>query len=368
MECPRKYQLGILEGWRQTTEKVNLEFGGYFAAAIEVYRKARLSGRTKEQGTIDALRFVIEASWLKASSRDEADGTRILTDAHPWGGRYESLWRCTGTEPYKNAKGNKAKCPYSHKGVWLPGIAPCECGSCGSKTETQRQWISDDKNKDRYTLVRLVAWYCDEQAENISEGVFPYSFPNGTPAVELSFKMPLPWQVHSGYKINPSDGVPVAQYHEQYLLCGHLDSIVSFGEEKFIDDNKTTTKALTANYFLQYSPNIQVDVYDLAGSMLYPSLAIKGVMIEGAQILQEGARFGIGIQYRTDALREELLQDIHYWLKQAERFAEDDYWPMNRASCYLCQFKQVCSKDPAMRQQYLEANFEKRHWNPLEER
>lgn len=364
MTCPRQYQYQILEGWRPQGAKVDLEFGGFFASACEIYKKGRINGKTKEQATLAALRYTIEATWVLRDETNPAHGGKIMG---PWGGRYEELWHCTGAEPYRNAKGNKAKCPWSHKGVWLPSPAPDICGECGSEIETQRQWISDNKTKDRYTLVRLVAWYCDEQPETKSDGPWPYQFPNGQPAVELSFQMPLPWKAPA-YGMRAGGMVIKPDLGEPYILCGHIDSIMTFGNENFPADNKTTKNALGQSYFAGFSPNIQMDVYDLAGSMLYPSLGLRGVMIEAAQVQQEGARFGVGVSYRTDKLREELLTDLRYWLTQAEKFASDDYWPMNRASCYLCPFKGVCNKDPDMRQGYLEGNFVRDPWNPLKPR
>lgn len=348
MTCARYYQYSIIEGWR-FPGNVDTDFGGFFASATETYKKVRLAGKSKQDATLAALRYTIEATY---------------TDAGPWGGRYEERWRCTGTTPYRNARGNKAKCPWSHKGVWLPSPAPGICGTCGSQTETQRQWVSDNPTKDRYTLVRLVTWYCDEQPENPEDGAFPYQFPNGQPAVELSFSFPLPFKE----TIRKGEGEWPAIEGEPYLLAGHMDSIMVFGGENFISDNKTTKNALNQNYFAQYAPNVQVDTYDLAGSVLFPDLNIKGVMIEGAQVLREGARFGVGVVYKNELQRNEFLEELGWWLKQAERYAEDDYWPMNRSACYLCPFKQICSKEEPKRQMFLEANFVKRHWNPLEER
>lgn len=352
MKCPRQYQYGILEGWRSPEAKVDLEFGGYFASATERYKKARLQGSGKTEATCVAVRYVIEATYSE--------------DTGPWGGRYETMWRCTGSVPYRNARGNKAKCPYSHKGAWFPAPGPDVCGHCGSSTEAERQWISNNRAKDRYSLVRLVMAYCDDQADSPETGPYPYAFPNGQPAVELSFQMPLPWSTPGGYS---TTGKVTTWGNEKYVLCGHLDSIMTYGEENFISDNKTTKNALGAVYFAQYSPNLQVDVYDLSGSVLYPDLALKGVMIEAAQTLAESPpRFAMGINYRSDALREELLGDLRYWLDQAERFASDNHWPMNRTACYMCPFKVVCSKEPEARQRYLEAVFVKAPWNPLKER
>lgn len=169
----------------------------------------------------------------------------------------------------------------------------------------------------------------------------------------MSFAFPLPWQTPFG---------------EPYIIAGHLDGIKTTVGEHFITDNKTTSKTLSANYWLQYSPNVQVDTYDFVGSIAYADLKIKGVIIEGAQITAEGAKFGIGIMRRTEKLREEYFKDLEYWLRMAEKFAEEDYWPRNRSACFLCDFKSICSKDPDKREMYLKADFVKKQWNPLEER
>lgn len=201
--------------------------------------------------------------------------------------------------------------------------------------------------------------YCDEQSEDISEGtqsagLKPFAFPDGTPAVELSFAIPTPWKV--------------LQTGEVYILSGHMDSISHLAMEYFITDNKSTKKPLDEKYWSQYSPNVQVDLYDLVGNLLYPQLNLRGVAIEGAQVLTGGARFAVKPMYRTEAQREEFWHEIEWWLKQAERYATENYWPMNRTACFLCPFKGICSKEPASRQMYLEGNFQKRHWNPLQER
>lgn len=339
MQCPRYYQYTIIEGWRATSNE-HLEFGGYFASSVETFKKALVAGDTKEAATLKALRYAIEATWIK--------------DKGPWSGHYADTWHCTGDEPYRNAKGNRAKCPYAKVGHFTEGVGPETCGVCGSPTVRTRRWVSDYSYKDRPTLVRLVAAYCDDAAGSPAEGPYPYAFPDGRPAVELSFQIPLPYKTPDG---------------EPYLLAGHLDSIMVFGSEHFIADNKTTTKYPDQKYFATYSPNVQVDTYDLAGTVLWPSLNIRGVLIEAAQVLKNGdLRFGIGPQHRSEAQREEFLFELEYWLKQAEQFANFDYWPMNRRSCWNCPFQSICSKPASKRGLFLKSNFIKQHWNPLEER
>jgi hypothetical protein len=338
MQCPRYYQYTIIDGWRGTNE--HFEFGGYFASAVERFKKLLLQGISKHDATISTLRWVIEATW------DRATG--------PWSGRYADTWRCKGSEPYRNAKGNRAKCPYARVGNFTEGIGPKSCGVCGSPTAQERRWLSDYQGKDRYNLVRLAAAYCDDAATSPRDGPFPYAFPNGQPAVELSVQIPLPYKTVHG---------------EPYLLTGHLDSIMVFGDEKFIADNKTTARSLDTKYFAAYSPNTQVDTYDLIGSVLWPDLHLSGVLIEGAQVLRSGEiRLAIGPQHRSEEQREEFLREIDYWLGQAEKFATDSYWPMNRRSCWQCDFKSICSKSPSKRELFLRSNFTVRKWNPLEER
>lgn len=360
MECPWKYKTVIIDGWRSAHSKIDTDFGGFFATCTETFHKARLAGRTKTEATVLALRKAIELTWIRGASTgglecgdcDPGDDTT----GHPWGGQYATVWRCTGTEPYKNKKGNRAKCPYSHAGKWYPEPAPGICGECGSAVQSERKWYGDSRIKDRPGLVRLVGWYCLDQPDELTggQGLVPYAFPDGTPAVELSFAFPLPFNT---------------PYGEPYIIAGHLDKIaVALGNQNFIADNKTTSKTLSQNYWLQYTPNVQVDTYDFVGSVHYADLNIRGVAIEGAQVTQEGAKFGLGLMYRTEAMREEYLRDLEYWIKQAERFAEEDYWPRNRASCFLCDLKGICGKDPGMRDRYLAADFVKKHWNPLEER
>lgn len=351
MFCPRSYQYGILQGWRGSA--VDLEFGIYFASATEVYAKQRLLGKSKFEATLSAVKRVVRDSWL--GEGDGADYGYGEGAGRPWGGEYSNQWHCLGETKFRNAKGNVAKCPYSFKGKWFPGDGPTTCGVCGSRTETQRRYIPFDKVKNRESLVRLVEWYCEEQPEELGgAGLSPYAFPDGTPAVELSFKLPLPYTTPD---------------RQPYILAGHLDAIKTFGPiETFISDNKTTKAFLGPLYWKQYSPNIQVDIYDLAGSLLFPDLGIKGVAIEAAQTLAGGAKFATQVFYRTEGQREETLQEIGWWLKQAERFAAENYWPMNKTNCKMCAFNGICSKDPAQRERYLKADFVQKKWNPLEER
>ena len=360
MFCPTFYKRTILEGWR-SKGAVDLEFGIMFASAVETFKKGRLEGLSKVDAQLASLKKVLEDSWLPGGNTGHCpcpDGCNGCEqpDGKPWGGSYEDLWHCTGTEPYKNSKGNKAKCPWSHKGKWFPAPAPSTCGECGSETETHRHWLPADKTKNRVSLVRAIIWYTEDQPDTMySGGLKPFAFPDGVPAVELSFKLPLDY---------------ANRYDEPYILAGHIDSILQNedGSELFIADNKTTKKFLGKAFQASFSPNIQMDVYDLAGSILFPTLPIRGVAIEAAQILHDGARFATYPLHRTEAQREETLTNLSRWFDTAEEYAESQNWPMSTANCWLCPLKGICSKDPSQRELYLRADFEQKFWNPLDER
>lgn len=338
MFCPRAYQYTQIEGWRGPS--TDLEFGGYIASALEFYQKARLKGASRDEAQLQTLDFALTQTWLG--------------DDRQWGGSYEAVWACEGTTKYRNAKGNVAKCPYSHKGKYFPAPAPDVCGECGSGVKTLRLYQPDNQIKNRLTLIRALVWYIEDQPEELTDGLYPFTFPDGTPAVELSGRLPTPWTTPAG---------------EPYILAFHLDYIGKFGEELFITDNKTTSHALNAAFWQGYSPSMQLDNYDLFGSLLFPDLPIRGVMLDAIQVSANSVRFGRHPFYKTESQREEQWKLIEWWIKQAERYAEEGFWPMNKRNCWQCMFKGVCSKPPEERAKWLAADFVKREpWNPLKER
>ena len=202
------------------------------------------------------------------------------------------------------------------------------------------------KAKSRENLVRAVIWYCDTIGRN--ESYRPYVFPNGEPAVELPFIIPLGFQ---------------NRYGEDYLLRGSLDGIVQSGEYLYTRERKTTGKTLSSYFFEQYSPDVQISTYDLVTSVLFPELPIIGTMVEACQVAVGFSRFINHPIRRTPALREEFLRDIRYVIGQAEEMAEEVYWPKNEGACGMyggCEFRRICSKNPSRREAVLKANFEKR--------
>lgn len=285
-ECPRKYQLSMLGGYRLKGESVHLSFGRWYHSGLELYDRLRAEGK----------------------GHDEAQ-TEMVGQAAEW--------------------------------TW--------------DRETGRAWTTDNTYKTRETLIRSLIWYTEHFKEDPAQTVI---LDNGKPAVELSFKLTLDQGPTTG------TGTPDQQL---YILCGHMDRVVTYQEGTYICDRKTSSTTITSSYFDQYDPDNQMSLYTFAGRIIY-NLPIKGIIIDAAQVAVGFTRFSRGFTHRTESQLEEWLQDTYHWFAQAERFATEGYWPMNDKSCHKyggCPFRQVCSKSPEVRQHFLDSNFVKAEWNPL---
>jgi hypothetical protein len=229
------------------------------------------------------------------------------------------------------------------------------------------------KYKNRETIVGLVVDYLDHFSDDPAE---TFILADGTPAVELSFRFELDW----GPDWEPpyeSDTPEVGmEYTKQpYLLSGHLDRVVNFNDDLYVMDRKTSLSTLSGYYFNQWSPSNQMTLYTLAGKIMLNS-PIKGVIIDAAQVLLEKPNaFQRGFTYRTNDQLDEWRVDLRFWLHNAEAYATTGYWPQNDTSCDKfggCKFREVCSRSPQVREQYLKSSFDKlepdERWNPLKAR
>lgn len=314
-KCSRYFQYIHLDGWTPKDESIHLRFGIEYHQALHDYEIGRANGASHN----DALRVAIR----------------------------DLLVRC----------------------VDYPDVDPTAKPSIRVKTKVN--------------LVRTVVWYVDQFKDDPAETV-QIGEPGGTeedhyPAMEVSFKFELDWgpgPIKSEWiKDDTLAGEHPRYYYDQpYLLCGHLDRLVTFNSETFVMDRKTATTTLSSNYFDQYAPHNQMTLYTLAGQVVLGT-SIRGVIIDGAAIQVQGSWFQRGFTYRTQGQLDEWLKDLRYWLRQAEGYAIDNYWPMNDTACDKyggCRFREVCNKDPRVRENFLRANFvqkpEEERWNPLKPR
>lgn len=322
-KCPRYYQLAIREGWSPKGTNPHLLFGLVTHAAFEAYEKARAAGEDHDEGIRQALRYALNRTGTRK------DAAQCL---NPKCGAFRDFIKETPTQQLicYHCNGTSFR---NHKNVFVP-------------------WMSDDKNKNRYTLARTIVWYLDHYVESAEETVI---LEDGSPALEVWFRLELPIRTEAG---------------AAYVLTGHIDKLVRYNGNLWFRDLKTTKSTIGSDYFDRYSPDNQMSQYTLGGQVVFDEQLMGGI-IDAAQIAINFTKFQRGFVDRTKAQMEEWLGDIQFWLKMAEHFAKEDYWPMNDTACHHyggCQFRGICNKDPSIREQFLKSHFERQVWNPLEKR
>lgn len=221
-------------------------------------------------------------------------------------------------------------------------------------TQLRRPWTSGDPNKNRLTLLRTIVDYLDRFGEH--DSLTTVQLANGKPAVELSFSF------FSGKRAGSTG--------EEVAFCGHLDRLVELNGDFYISDRKTTKHTISPEWFKQFTPHNQFSMYTLAGQVVWEK-PVKGLIVDGAQVLVGSSRFVRGVVSRDSAQIKEWHQDTMLQIELMESYAMIAYWPMNDSSCDKfggCQFREVCGRSPVARDKWLEVDFHKRIWDPLQRR
>lgn len=210
-----------------------------------------------------------------------------------------------------------------------------------------------EPTKTRDTLLMAVVWYLEHFRNDPAK---TYILRNGKPAVELSFKINLDLQTPDG---------------DPFILAGHLDRVVTLGDDIYFMDRKTSKNQLSHRFWRQFTPNNQMSLYYAATQSVLAKPA-RGGIIDAVELGVSYARFARQTIHRTAGQQREWLQDTYHWITQAMQYATDGYWPMNDKSCSSyggCPFQSICARDPKVRQSFLEhEGYHKRQWNPLESR
>lgn len=206
----------------------------------------------------------------------------------------------------------------------------------------------NSKIRTRYYLFRAVIWYLEHYKEDPCETLI---LPSGVPAVELSFRLPLQIDVL---------GTPL-------LLCGHLDRGVTFHDSIYDTDYKTS-KSLTRQWFDMFELSHQMTGYSIAGTSIFEKPA-AGVIIDGVALQVGGVKLCRGTTKRTQGQIAEYFDLLRYVRDKAILHAEMGSYPMNTASCYFCEFKEICKQPPEYRNRFIDQHYLRRPgWNPLENR
>ena len=208
----------------------------------------------------------------------------------------------------------------------------------------------DHAAKTRANLIRSIIWYVDQFGDETDSGIQTFHFPDGRPAVEVSFTLNV---------------------DNDIVFCGHLDRIVEYGGALYVMDQKTTGSTISPKFFDDFKPDTQMSMYTFAGQAVMHS-PVKGVIIDGAQIAVGFTRFERGFTFRTAAELDEWYDEMMGLAATIRSATMLRNFPMNRSSCGNyggCEFRRVCSRSPEVREQFLKADFaKKKAWDPLERR
>lgn len=322
-KCPQYYKYTIRDGWTRKGTNPHLLFGLVTHSAFETYEKSKIAGLSHDEALREALRYAL------AETGSRKDVAKCLNK------------RCGATRPLI---------------VEMP-TEQVICHVCGGGAFRNTKncflpWESDNPNKNRENLVRTIIWYLDNYKDSSERTLI---LEDGSPAVEVWFRIELPIKTPSG---------------KSYVLSGHIDKIIEYAGGKWFRDLKTTKSTISSDFFTKFSPNNQMSQYTLAGKVVFDEPLMGGI-IDAAQVAVTFSKFQRGFVERTKAQMDEWLHDMQFWIKLAEKYVEADHWPKNDNACHNyggCDFRDICNKDPSLRDQFLRTYFERRPWNPLEER
>lgn len=305
--CLRKYQYKMILGWQPERKSVHLLFGGWYASALESYYKYVADGMSQDEALIEVVSEALVETW-EFPDCEICEGSGFMAD--------------------RAANGS------------------CQaCNGEGKLTAGGTPWTSDHNTKTRENLIRTIVWYIDQFGEDDSCQTVILS--SGQPAVEHSFRL---------------------EWDNDIIYCGHLDRLVEYGNNIYIQDQKTTQSTITSRYFDGYNPDSQMSGYTFAGKSVF-QLPIKGIMIDAAQIAVGFTRFERGFSFRTDDQLNEWYDHSMHYIERARQATRDNYFPLNPSSCSQyggCEFRHICSKAPSVREQFLKGDFvRKETWDPM---
>lgn len=281
--------------------------------------------------------------------------------------------------------------------------------------------LSLDTSRTKETLVRSIVWYLEEFKDDPLKTAL---LPDGRPAVELSFMLPI-----FDIEVGPTDELPALDIadiidwfggeatHSQLLtvvqqgrklfgkltwpgvdqdtwldlrrsfytitmhFAGHIDRVVHFGDEVFVTDYKSSKYALTADWVKGFDRSTQFMGYYTAAHIMssvpnsvFPSPP-AGVIVDGAQLQVNATRFArFPIRYYPSTA-EEFLQNFEALVRcKAEPAARLGLYPFEAESeCNSyrrrdgtggCEFRKACNLPAVTREQELKQNFVKSTWDP----
>jgi PD-(D/E)XK nuclease superfamily len=174
----------------------------------------------------------------------------------------------------------------------------------------------------------------------------------GTPAVEWSFALPLPFN-------HPETAEPL-------LYTGRTDAIVEFVGGLYGLDDKTTS-SLGESWSKQWTLRSQFTGYAWAARTL--GIPFQGVLVRGVSILKTKYDTAQAIINQPDWKIDRWVEHRNHVIGEMLKAYSTGYFDAaldETCNEYgACTFKSVCEVSPALEAQWLETNFVENEWSPL---
>lgn len=315
------------------------------------------------------------------------------TQDQAFSGRIGRVIDNTAQKDYMNCPSKYVKGMVWHRRGSGPPTPPLNYGSCWHTTlETSyaapqlpwddlfdhvraaviRRWEESTKLDDHRTLDRLLLEY----RKYIAHYGLPWDEPDKTvgwpdaPLVELAVDVPIPGARHP--------------------YAGKLDRIVKTRSGQYIIEDHKTTATLRSDYFKQWTIDNQMIGYAAIASII-TGLPISGVRINLHVVHKSDSVFERQTIPFSKPRIESWYRNYDQWLDRLERSmelheqAEELYthegwspeyerlhleaWPQNFTACAgkysMCQYYDICTLPPHLREEALAANFIVAPWDPL---
>ena len=180
----------------------------------------------------------------------------------------------------------------------------------------------------------------------------PASLPSGKKAIEFSFAEPID-------ETHPETGDPL-------LYCGRMDQICEFAGGHFGEDDKTASQ-LGASWPKQWNLRSQFTGYVWGAGRM--GFKLSGFLVRGVSILKTKYDSMETITYRPEWMVERWYTQLLSDVRRMKECWEKGYWDYSLDHACVefggCPFSQICQTPPESQLPWLEANFERRVWNPV---
>lgn len=190
--------------------------------------------------------------------------------------------------------------------------------------------MAGTSNKNIKTLVRALIWYDEEER--------PFKPIRAAERLETSV--------------------------DKFTIVANIDHLIEYDGKTSALERKTTKNDLTEYFYQSYDPSVQINVYDY----VMHNVTGGSVLLEGCQCGVSFNRFTWYEIHRTELQRAHWEKVMKFWLKFALYLDEFGLWDeaLNLAtSNWSSKEREIQKHHPLFWNGMLEAEFENKHWDPM---